>query len=168
MNTAAEVIAHLNLKPHPAEGGYYIETYRSNGTIPANALGRSYSGERAYGTAIYYLLTPETFSAIHRLPGDEIFHFYMGDPVEMLHLEPDGTGRKVILGTDLQRKMRPQIVVRGRVWQGSRLLPGGRFALLGTTMAPGFDFADYVPGRRAELIAQYPKFEDAIVALTHA
>ena len=167
MNTADEIIAHLNLKPHPAEGGYYIETHRSTGTIPANVLGRNYSGERVYGTAIYYLLTPETFSPLHKLPGDEIFHFYLGDPVEMLQLESAGTGHKVVLGTDLQRQMRPQIIVPGGVWQGSRLLPGGRFALLGTTMGPGFDFADYVPGRRAELIAQYPKFEDEIIALTH-
>ena len=166
MKTADEIIAHLNLKPHPNEGGFYVETYRSSGTIPNNALGRFYSGERSFGTAIYYLLTPATFSAIHQLPGDEIFHFYLGDPVEMLQLKPSGEGETVLLGTDFARRMRPQVVVPGGVWQGSRLLPGGRFALLGTTMAPGFDFSDYTTGLRADLIAQYPNFEEEIVALT--
>jgi predicted cupin superfamily sugar epimerase len=166
METADEIIAHLNLKPHPREGGYFTETYRSSEMVPVSVLGQQYSGERAFGTAIYYLLTPATFSALHRLPGDEIFHFYLGDPVEMLQLHADGAGETVILGANLQERMRPQVLVRGGVWQGSRLLPGGRFALLGTTMAPGFDFADYSPGRRADLIARYPKFADTIRALT--
>ena len=166
MVTADEIIAHLNLKPHPREGGFYAETYRSNKRIPTSVLGQPYSGERVFGTGIYYLLTPVTFSALHRLPGDEIFHFYLGDPVEMLQLKADGAGERVILGVDLQQRMRPQALVPGGVWQGSRLLAGGRFALLGTTMAPGFEFADYVSGQRAELIAQYPQFAETIIALT--
>jgi predicted cupin superfamily sugar epimerase len=166
MNTADEIIAQLNLKPHPFEGGFFAETYRAIGTIPMHALGREYSGDRVFGTAIYYLLTPTTFSALHLLPGDEIFHFYLGDPVEMLQLRPNGAGETVILGTDFNQRMRPQVVVPGGVWQGSRLVPGGRFALLGATMAPGFDYSDYSPGRRAELSAKYPAFEEKIVALT--
>lgn len=125
-----------------------------------------YAGARSAGTAIYYLLTPDGFSALHRLRSDEVFHFYLGDPVEMLQLFPDGAGRRVVLGTDLDRGMRPQVIMPRDVWQGSRLCAGGRFALLGTTVAPGFDVADFDPGRRDELVAAYPDFAELITALT--
>jgi hypothetical protein len=166
--TAAEIIQRLNLRPHPAEGGYFVETYRAAGQISPAALGASYTGARNHSTAIYYLLTPETFSEMHRLASDEVFHFYLGDPVEMLQLHPDGAGRRVLLGGDLERDMAPQLVVPRGVWQGSRLVPGGQVALLGTTVAPGFDFADYVQGRREALVREYPAFEDLIAALTRS
>lgn len=143
-----------------------METYRSDERIAPAALPARYAGPRSFGTAIYYLLTAETFSAMHRLASDEIFHFYLGDPVEMLQLFPDGSGRIVTLGQDLQEGMRPQVVVRKGVWQGSRLVSGGRFALLGTTVAPGFDFADYEHGRRADLLRSHPAFRDLILSLT--
>jgi len=164
--TAEEVIRVLGLEPLPREGGYYRETYRSPSAIDAAGFSSGYAGRRAISTAIYYLLTPATFSAMHRLPGDEIFHFYYGDPVEMLQLDEDGSGRIVALGLELARGMRPQVVVAGGTWQGSRLVAGGRYALLGTTMAPGFDFQDYVEGRREELCRRYPQFTERIVGLT--
>src|SRR3972149_1810437 len=98
MITAEEVKALLRLTPHPAEGGYFTETYRSEERVAEGALPARYAGARAFGTAIYYLLTPDTVSAMHRLASDEVFHFYLGDPVEMLHLFPDGSGRVVTLG----------------------------------------------------------------------
>ena len=162
----AQLLDLLNLQPHPAEGGYFVETYRSTEAIPPEALPARYQGARRHGTAIYYLLTPQTFSAMHRLQSDEVFHFYLGDPVEMLQLRPDGTGRVLLLGPDILGGMRPQVVVPRGVWQGSRLRSGGRFALLGTTVSPGFEYADYETGRRAELIEAYPQFHDRIVALT--
>src|SRR6186997_2398350 len=132
------------------EGGYFVETYRSTAALsPAG-----YSGERALSTAIYYLITPQSFSAMHRLPGDEIFHHYLGDAVEMLLLHPTGRIETLSLGKEIATGERPQIVVPGGVWQGSRLVAGGQFALLGCTMAPGFDYADYEHGRRTELIAR--------------
>ena len=88
--TADNIRDILHLQPHPIEGGYFAETYRSELKVPGNVVGPAYAGERLIGTAIFYLLTPDTFSALHRLPGDELFHFYLGDPVEMLHLHPDG------------------------------------------------------------------------------
>ena len=115
----------LGLVPHPVEGGYFTETYRSADQIPAAALPAGYAAARAASTAIYYLLTPDTFSAMHRLASDEIFHFYLGDPVEMLHLHPDGTHRIVVIGPDLEAGQRPQLVVPRHTWQGARLLPGG-------------------------------------------
>lgn len=166
--TADEIVSILDLKLHPAEGGYFVETHRSDERLGQEALPTRYGGPRALGTAIYYLLTPDTFSAMHRLTSDEVFHFYLGDPVEMLHLFPDGSGEVVTLGADLLTGMRPQVVVPRGVWQGSRLVPGGRFALLGTTVAPGFDFADYEHGRRDHLLQAYPAFRDTILALTRS
>ena len=166
MLTADQIIALLNLTPHPKEGGYFIETYRSSETIPEKTLPSRYKGIRSFATAIYYLLTPETFSAMHRLQSDEIFHFYLGDPVEMLQLWPDGSGRLVILGSDILRGVQPQVVVPRGVWQGARLFKNGKPALLGTTVSPGFEFADYEYGQRDELVESYPQFREWIIALT--
>jgi predicted cupin superfamily sugar epimerase len=167
MLTAEEIIRRLELVPHPREGGYFRETYRSRLMIPAHALPKVYSGGRSMSTAIYFLLTPDTFSEMHCLPTDEVFHFYLGDAVEMLQLHPDGCGEVLRLGCDLVAGELPQVVAHGGVWQGFRLVPGGRLALLGTTVAPGFEFADYASGERDELIAAYPAHADLITALTH-
>jgi uncharacterized protein len=164
--TADDLRQLLQLEPLTIEGGYFRETYRSAGQIPQSALPPAYKGPRAFSTCIYYLLTPDTFSLFHRLPGEEIFHFYLGDPVEMLELHPDGHGELITLGTDLRSGMRPQHIVPGNVWQGARLKEGGRFALMGTTVAPGFDYADYQAGNRDELCRQFPTFIDAIRSLT--
>ena len=151
MLTAEKIIHLLELKPLPVEGGYYRETYRSGSSL---------------ATAIYYLLTPDTFSALHRLRSDEIYHFYLGDPVEMLLLHADGSGKLIKLGTDLMKDMRPQFVVPGGVWQGSKLLTGGKFALLGTVMAPGFELSDYEAGNRKGLLETYGQYRDLVIALT--
>jgi len=166
MLTAEQIREILKMQPHPIEGGYFVETYRSAQKLPASALEGTFRGERAIATAIHYLLTPDTFSALHRLPTDEIFHFYLGDPVEMLQLRPDGRGGTVILGPDLAAGMRLQHVVPAGAWQGSRLASGGKYALLGTTMAPGFDPRDYESGRREELIAGYPAWASHIAMLS--
>ena len=164
--TANEIKALLNLEPHPREGGWFRQTWRTEEEIPHAALPARYPAARAAGTCIYYLLAPGTFSEMHRLASDEIFHFYYGDPVEMLQLLPDGTGKTVILGSDLSRGQNPQLIVPKNIWQGSRLLPGGQVALLGCTVSPGFDYADYETGHRAELIRDYPKFAELIELLT--
>ena len=158
--TAEELIRLLKLEPHPKEGGWFRETYRSSGACEPGA---PFEGERSHGTAIYYLLTPDTFSALHRLPGDEVFHFYLGDPVEMLELHPDGSARTVVLGPD-PRTMQLQHVVTGGVWQGTRLIEGGSFALMGCTVAPGFDYADYEPGSAA-LVEAWPQQRARILDL---
>ncbi len=167
MLTADQIITHLKLAPHPKEGGYFRETYRSSEEIAEKALPSRYKGTRHFGTAIYYLLTPESFSAMHRLGSDEIFHFYLGDPVEMFQLWPDGSGRTMMLGSDLLNGMELQVIVPRGVWQGARLLKNGKFALLGTTVSPGFEFEDYETGRRDKLIKAYPKFGELITALTN-
>ena len=166
MITPDQIKAMLHLKPHPEEGGYFAETYRSTEYIPEGVLPKRYKGIRSYATAIYYLLTPETLSAMHRLQSDEIFHFYLGDPVEMLQLWPDGSGRILILGPDILSGMQPQVIVPGGIWQGLRLLYAETFAFLGTTVSPGFEFSDYESGWRDVLVEAYPKFRDLIIALT--
>jgi len=166
MISPSQIKTLFDLKPLAHEGGYFTEGYRSAETISLEALPERYSGPRSFSTAIYYLLTPETFSAMHRLRTDEVYHFYLGDPVEMVQLGPDGSTKILTLGQDIFNGMVVQTVVSKAVWQGSRLVPGGRFALLGTTMAPGFDPDDYEHGRRKYLIKSYPEAHDLIVALT--
>ena len=166
MLTADDVIRALNLVPHPVEGGYFRETQRTTETIPAAALPR-HPADRSAGTTIYYLLSGEHVSEMHRLPGDEVFHFYLGDPVEQLQLGPDGTARKYVLGSDLMGGQVPQLVVPAGTWQGSRQVAGEHgYSLLGATMAPGFDYADYVTGIRDELTDRWPQFQDLIRELT--
>ena len=166
MLTAEEIRKRLKLVPHPAEGGYFVETYRSEHTIAQSALPAGYPGDRSVSTAIYYMLTPDSFSAMHRLRGDEIFHFYLGDPVELLQLRADGVCEVITLGQDIAAGMKLQHVVPAGVWQGSRLVRGGEYALLGTTVAPGFDFQDFEVGHRGSLVAEFPQYSELIRNLT--
>jgi predicted cupin superfamily sugar epimerase len=167
--TADKVKRILGLKPHPVEGGWFVRTYESGERVAAEAFGDGrYAGARWTGTAIYYLLEPETFSEMHRLKSDEVFHFYMGDTVEMLRLYPGGRGERVLIGTDLAAGQRPQIVVEKNIWQGSRLMKGGSWALMGCSVSPGFEFEDYEAGVREELLAGWPVWEEMVVGLTRS
>jgi predicted cupin superfamily sugar epimerase len=186
------IIQLLGLEPLPVEGGLFCQTYRSVEEMPPAALPGRYAGEaqdapaRPLATAIFYLLTSRpaentlgkiasgnlapgnqtSFSAFHRLRSDEIFHFYLGDPLELTLLYPDGSSRQVILGQDIFQGQQLQFVIPHGVWQGTRLVAGGRFALIGTTMAPGYTDGDYEHGDRAALLAQYPHERERILALT--
>jgi predicted cupin superfamily sugar epimerase len=166
MLTAEQVIQRLKLVPLTIEGGYFRETYRSELVVPAGALPNGYGGDRNVSTAIYYLLTPNTFSAIHIVKSDEAFHFYAGDAVEMLQLWPDGSARIVIISNDLAVGHEPQLVVPAGVWQGCRLISGGKWALMGCTVAPGFDYADFALADRSQLTALHPAHAEMIEALT--
>ncbi len=159
------VVEILRLSPHPKERGYFRETYRSQETIPPCALSPRYQGERTMGTAIYFLLTPETPSPLHRLKSDEVFHFYLGDPVIFIKLSPESGGERIIMGRNLEKGEVPQVIVPAGVWQGMYIQKGGRFALLGTTVAPGFEYEDYEEGKREELISQFPDFKEDIEKL---
>lgn len=159
----------LGLQPLPTEGGLFVQSYRSKDTVPTAALGGRYVDPiKPCGTAIYYLLTAaaDSFSAMHRLPTDEVFHFYLGDPIETLLLFPDGTTRVETLGQEIMRGQHVQFAVPAGVWQGTALAPGGEYALIGTTMAPGFTLTDYEGGEREELVAAYPAAADRIRRLT--
>ncbi len=147
-NYIINLIRVLNLQPLPVEGGYYSETFQSEATLahpePPHPTRKLYS-------AIYYLLTPETQSALHKLRSDEIFHFYLGDPVEMVLINESYTVQEITLGHDILNQQHVQFRVPKNVWQGAKLAEGGQFALLGTTMSPGYDNMDYEHGNAAEL-----------------
>jgi predicted cupin superfamily sugar epimerase len=160
--TAAEIKHLLNLEPHFSEGGFFRRTHTSSVTLQLA------SGPRPTGTAIYYLLEPGTFSRMHVLDSDEVFHFYLGDPVEMLQLYKDGRSATFTLGNDLSAGQHVQLVVPAGVWQGTRLIGDGKVALLGCTVTPGFDFADYRSGTYAELAEKWPAQADRIKALTRS
>ncbi len=163
---AEEVKEFLKLVPLPGEGGYYRETYRSSEKIAAYALPERYTVDKYFGSAIYYLLTPETCSIMHRLPSDEIYHFYLGDPVEMLILHEDNSSENVVLGTEIFNGQNLQYTVPAGCYQGSSLVEGGKFALLGTTVAPAFDFIDFESGNRTMLVERFPQLAEQIIQLT--
>jgi predicted cupin superfamily sugar epimerase len=160
--TADEIKTLLKLEPHPVEGGFYRRTYTA-----AHGVGMP-RGDRPMSTAIYYLLEPGTFSEMHVLASDEIFHFYLGDPVEMLQLLPDGHSAVFTLGPDLTAGHHVQLVVPAGVWQGTRLIGDGKIALLGCTVTPGFDFADYRSASYAELAGKWPQEVEQIRMLTRS
>jgi predicted cupin superfamily sugar epimerase len=166
--TAQQVKELLGLQPHPREGGWYVRTWESAEFVDAWAFGdERYDGARRTSTAIYYLLEPGTFSEMHVLKGDEIFHHYAGGAVEMLQCFADGTSKRVVIGKDLAAGERPQVVVPRGVWQGSRLLKQEGWALLGCVVAPGFEFEDYESAGRDELVARWPQERELIESLTH-
>ena len=166
--TADEVKKILGLVKHPREGGWYVRTWESEEFVAASCFeeGR-YEGARRTSTAIYYLLEPETFSEMHVLKSDEIFHHYMGGAVEMLQLFDDGRSERIVIGKDLEAGERPQHVVRAGVWQGSRLLRSEGWALLGCTVSPGFEFVDYEDASAEELVAKWPGEAEMIRWLTN-
>jgi predicted cupin superfamily sugar epimerase len=158
MPTAADIISLLQLEPLPNEGGFFRQTYASTFTLP---------GGRPAGTAIYFLITPEGFSALHTLATEEVWHFYAGDPVEHVLLDATTlTGAKTRLGPDPTAGQRPQLVVPAHVCQGARLVSGGSWALIGCTMSPGWDEREFRLGERAPLLARFPAWSADIVALT--
>jgi predicted cupin superfamily sugar epimerase len=166
MLTAQEIIERLKLAPLTIEGGYFRETYRAPHMLAGEALPGEFGGDRNVSTAIYYLLTPESFSAMHRVKSDEVFHFYAGDPVEMLQVWQDGAARRVVIGNNLAAGHEPQVIVPAGVWQGCRLVPGGRWALMGCTVAPGFDYADFELARRDDMLVLSTQYSALISALT--
>lgn len=164
--TADEIIRLLALEPLPGEGGYFKSSYRSPDVLPTSALPERYCGPRQLGSAIYYLLVAGVCSRLHRLSTDELFHFYMGDPVRLLLLFPDGTSDLIELGHDIANGQCLQALVPRGCWQGAFVRDGGSFALLGATMCPGFDYDDYQQGDRKTLIGQYPQCRELILQLT--
>lgn len=164
--TADELKAMLDLKPLPGEGGFFKEIFRAPEMLSKSALPQRYENERATLTSIFYMLDNTTFSAFHRLKSDEIYHFYLGDPVLLSLIDQSGNVTEVTLGSDIVAGHHVQYVVPKLVWQGSRLAPGGNFALMGCTVAPGFEFADYEHGDRDVMLREHPMHEQIILTLT--
>lgn len=168
-HSAAELAARLDLAPHP-EGGFYRETYRASGVLDAAAL-PGHGGARAYATAIYFLVTEGSFSALHRIASDELWHFYAGAPLEIVTIDPHGTRRDLHLGLALDAGEAPQAVVPAGWLFGSRLRAprpdsAPAWSLVGCTVAPGFDFDDFELPSREALLAAHPEHHELIVSLT--
>jgi predicted cupin superfamily sugar epimerase len=147
-----QLISTLRLVPHP-ERGFFAETYRAATRVRPS----SHDGERSASTAIYFLVTEdEPVTSLHRLRSDEVFHFYEGGPLEIVRLHPDGRWDVARLGLDLAAGERPQIVVPAGTWFGTELAADASHCLVGCTVAPGFEFADFELADGPELEAQYP------------
>jgi uncharacterized protein len=160
--SAAELVQKLGLAPHP-EGGFYVETFRAP-ALPFELPGR---GVRNASTAIYFLLEAGSFSAFHSVQSDEVWHHYLGAPVELHTLDQLHGHRIVQLGSELLAGEVPQHVIPAGVIQAARVTTGS-YALCGCTVAPGFDFADFAMPPRAELERDFPNARGIIAALTRA
>lgn len=164
MLNAAQLIQQYTLQPHP-EGGWFKETYKCHEYIPASALPKRFGSNRAFSTAIYFLLEQGNFSAFHRIKSDECWHFYAGDPLRVYVLQPNGHLDIIDLGNDIFQGQQFQYIVPANCWFASRPLPGSSFCFVGCTVAPGFDFADFEMADAASLIAKYPQYQNIIKEL---
>ncbi|OFI46782.1 hypothetical protein BG262_03000 [Floricoccus penangensis] len=157
--TIDEIIFTLNLVPLVNEGGLVAQTYLSEETYE----------NRRCGSAIYYFLTKDSFSHLHKLSADEIWHYYYGDTVEILQID-DKTGQHKIskLGTNLLDGETPQVLIRKNTWQGARIKNGGAFGytLMGTTMSPSYMEKDFILGEQKEMLKRFPNISEEIKKFT--
>ena len=165
-NKIEEIIKELDLKPHP-EGGYFRETYRSEGEIKESSLDSNFKGKRNYATCIYFLLTSGNFSAFHRIKQDEIWHFYSGSPIRLHTISETGLHSEFIIGNDLLKGEVPQLVVPSGYWFGAEVINKNDYTLVGCTVSPGFDFKDFEMPSRQELISLFPEHKLLITQLTN-
>ncbi len=164
-------IDKLNLAPHP-EGGFFRETYRASLTLPRPALPPAFHGDRSASTAIYFLLEAGGFSAFHRIASDEMWHFYTGCALSIHLIDKSGRYVESKLGPNADQGERFQAVVPAGCWFAACLTEQpcssqpNPFALVGCTVSPGFDFADFEMARRSELVRAFPQHRTLIERLT--
>ena len=165
MHSADYWIHHLQLTSH-VEGGAFREWYRSELAAPKNLLPPGFAGNRNFCTAIYFLLKEKQFSAFHKIQSDEIWHFYYGDALEIYEIESNGNLLIHHLGANPEKGETFQCVIQAGNWFASRVAKGGSYSLVGCTVSPGFDFADFELAKRDELIKQFPLHAGLIEELT--
>lgn len=166
MNRNAEYwISELNLREHP-EGGYYREIYRSCETIQTRALPNRFNGPRTFSTAIYYLLEGNDYSALHRIRSDEIWHFYAGSAVTIHTIDQSGVYERALLGANPENDESLTAVITAGCWYGATLNEPRSFALMGGTVAPGFEFEDFELANRTDLMRSFPGHRCVIERLT--
>jgi len=163
---AQELIRFFDLEAHP-EGGYFKETYRSKGEILEQNLAEYFEGNRNYGTSIYFLLTSDKFSAFHKISQDETWHFYNGTALKLHIISPLGHYSFVIIGNDFTAGQVPQFTVLAHHYFAAEVLQKDSFSFVGCTVAPGFDFRDFVLPTYATLSSEFPKHQKIIAQLTH-
>lgn len=162
--TAEDLVKLYGMLPHP-EGGFYKETYRAKGLIAKGALKDGHAGDRNYSTAIFYLLPKGTRSRLHRLKSDELFHFYLGGTLVLVKISPEGKVEKIRLGHDVASGCQLQHVIPAGTWFGAYPEESSEFCLIGCTVAPGFDFADFEVGAKSELLKRFPQAKEVIEKL---
>ena len=164
MDRVSLLVARLNLKPHP-EGGFYRETYRSTAQIPQQVFPDTFQGARSCCTAIYFLLPKGHKSHLHRIRSDEIWHHYAGAPLCIVELTAEGKAQKTMLGSIKHAKALPQHIVKAGHWFGAYTLGNGAYSLVGCTVSPGFDFADFELAGRDLIASQDTRDGDLLVSL---
>jgi len=155
----------LALEPHP-EGGFFKETYRSEGFIAEANLNGTHEGDRSYATCIYFMLTSEAFSAFHKIRQDEIWHFYTGSPIILHMISPSGDYARIEVGNYVLYGQHPQFVVPAGYWFASEVKEKDSYSLVGCTVSPGFDFRDFELANREELTSLFPKHQELIERLS--
>ncbi|MCB9592793.1 MAG: cupin domain-containing protein [Sandaracinaceae bacterium] len=171
MTTAEELVERFSMQENTAEGGYFAEVYTASLLLPANFATRQPNQQLPICGSIYYMVTEASFSALHRVSSDMLYHFYAGDPVEVLLLDPSGASpeeRRVDFGNDLGAGQHPSLVIPGGVWMGSRMKGSGAYAFMGVSMAPAFDPASYEIGAREALTAQFPESAALVAEYTRS
>jgi uncharacterized protein len=160
--SAKTLIKEYGLKKH-REGGYFKESYRSSGSIARKALPSRYRGDRSFSTAILYLIPAGTISRLHRILSDEIWHFYLGGPLELLQISPDGYAERVILGHEVAAGQKVQHLVPAGYWFGARPMKRSAYSFVGCTVAPGFDFSDFEVADPKALSQSFPALREEIL-----
>jgi predicted cupin superfamily sugar epimerase len=165
MRSADFWIQHLKLEKHP-EGGAYVRAYTSALQLKQSTLPKDFKGDRSICTHIYFLLQQNEFSAFHRIQSDELWHFYDGNSLKIYELNKDGSLTEHSLGLEIENEQSPFCVIKAGNWFAAELLPGSKYALVGCTVAPGFDFAEFELGEHDKLITEYPELKKLIERLT--
>ena len=163
--TAEYWIRHLKLEQHP-EGGYYTRVYSSDLQIKQNTLPKNFYDDRPICTHIYYLLTQKEFSAFHRIQSDELWHFYDGDGLKIYEIAKDASLIEHKLGLDLESGQLPFCIIKAGNWFAADLMWNSKYSLVGCSVSPGFDFAEFEMAEKEKLITQYPEYKDLIRRFT--
>lgn len=166
MNQAKEIIKKLNLKPHP-EGGYFREIYRSVQTIRTSELPRRFEGNRNICTSIYFLLEGTQVSCFHKLKSDEIWHFYRGSSA-VVHRLKGSEYSQTIVGSNIKNGDTTQLIIKAGTWFAAEVKNKRLYSLIGCTVAPGFDFADFRLAKRSKLLKKFPQHQEIIYKFTKA
>ena len=160
------LIEKLNLKAHP-EGGFFKETYRCNESVKKENLPSRFSGDRAHCTSIYFLLTSDNYSALHKISSDEMWHHYEGGTLEIFSIDENGKLTIHLLGKNIENNEEPQIVIKAGEWFGAKVKDKDTYTLAGCTVSPGFDFEDFTMADKNELLEKFPQHKDVIEKLSY-
>jgi hypothetical protein len=165
-NESAVIIEKLDLLPHP-EGGWYSEVYRSDDILQTHSLPERYKTPHCFSTSIYFLLESDDFSAFHRISSDETWHFYLGSPLVIYCIFPDGSVSHILMGNNLNEGQLLQFTIKRNCWFAAKIKDINSFTLVGCTVSPGFEFPDFELADRQNLLKMFPQNAALMSDLTH-